>query len=42
LFAFEADDLEALADWRFSPASQPDIWYNMTVTTLTLRLDSRA
>jgi hypothetical protein len=42
LFAFEADDLMALGNWRFRPASPPDIWYNMVVTTLTLHLDSHA
>jgi hypothetical protein len=40
LFAFEADDLMAPGNWRFRPASPPDIWYNMAVTTLTLHLDS--
>jgi hypothetical protein len=40
LFAFEADDLMALGNWRFCPTSPPDIWYNMAVTTLMLRLDS--
>jgi hypothetical protein len=42
LFAFEADDPMAPGNWRFRPASPPDIWYNMAVTTLMLRLDSCA
>jgi hypothetical protein len=33
LFAFEADG-------QFCPAPIPDLWYNMAVTTLMLRLDS--
>jgi hypothetical protein len=40
LFAFEADDPMAPGNWRFRPASPPDIWHNMEMTTLMLRLDS--
>jgi hypothetical protein len=40
LFSFEAGDSTTPGDWRFRPTSPPDIWYNMAVTTLMLRLDS--
>jgi hypothetical protein len=39
LFSFEVADSITPGDWRFRPASPPDIWYNMAVTTFMLRLD---
>ena len=39
LFSFEADDFGAPGNWRFDPTAPPDLWYNMTVTTLMMRLD---
>jgi hypothetical protein len=39
LFSFEADDFMAPGNWRFCPVAPPDIWYNMTVTTLATHID---
>ena len=41
VFAFEAGDLTAPADWRLENPRDPDIWYNPTVTDLMWRLDRR-
>ena len=42
LFAFEADDLGAPADWRLEESGTPDIWYNPSAIDLMLHLDRRA
>jgi hypothetical protein len=42
LFAFEADDLEAPADWRLGESGTPDFWYNPAAIDLMLHLDRRA